>query len=56
LKTKLVYIIFKNLVRASKATPHFTIATINLLTLFKETIPVYADNHTKLTNKKIKRH
>jgi hypothetical protein len=35
LKTKLVYILFKNLVRTSKRTPHFTITKINWLTLFK---------------------
>jgi hypothetical protein len=33
-------IIFKNSVRTSKRTPHFTITDINLLTLFKEIIPV----------------
>jgi hypothetical protein len=42
---------FKNSVRTSKRTPHFTITTINLLTLFKEIIPVYAENDTKPTNK-----
>jgi hypothetical protein len=35
LKTKLVYILFKNPVRTSKRTPHFTITKINWLTLFK---------------------
>jgi hypothetical protein len=51
LKPKLVQVIFKNSVRTSKRTPHFTITTINLLTLFKEIIPVYAEDHMKLTNK-----
>jgi hypothetical protein len=35
LKPKLVYILFKNPVRTSKRTPHFTITKINWLTLFK---------------------
>jgi len=35
LKPKLVQIIFKNSVRTSKRTPHFTITKINWLTLFK---------------------
>jgi hypothetical protein len=35
LKTKLVYILFKNSVRTSKRTPNFTITKINWLTLFK---------------------
>jgi hypothetical protein len=35
LKTKLVYILFKNSVRTSKRTPHFAITKINWLTLFK---------------------
>jgi hypothetical protein len=35
LKPKLVYILFKNSVRTSKRTPHFTITKINWLTLFK---------------------
>jgi hypothetical protein len=34
LKSKLVYIIFKNPVRTSKRTPHFTITKLNWLTLF----------------------
>jgi len=37
LKPKLVYILFKNPVRTSKRTPHFTITKINWLTLFKLT-------------------
>jgi hypothetical protein len=35
LKPKPVYILFKNPVRTSKRTPHFTITKINWLTLFK---------------------
>jgi hypothetical protein len=52
LKTKLVYILYKNPVRTSKRTPHFTITKINWLTLFKEIIAVYSENHTKPINKK----
>jgi hypothetical protein len=47
LKPKLVSIIFKYPVLTSKKTPHFTITKINLLTLFKEIISVYTENHTK---------
>jgi hypothetical protein len=39
--------IFKNPVRTSKRTPHFTITKINWLTLFKEIIAVYSENHAK---------
>jgi hypothetical protein len=39
--------IFKNSVRTSKRTPHFTITKINWLTLFKEIIAVYTENHTE---------
>jgi hypothetical protein len=39
--------LFKNPVRTSKRTPHFTIKKINLLTLFKEIIAVYSENHAK---------
>jgi hypothetical protein len=52
LKTKLVSIIFKNLVRTSKRTPHFTITKINWLMLFKEIIAVYSENHKKPINTK----
>jgi len=40
LKLNLLKIIFKNLARTSKRTPHFTITTINWLMLFKEIIAV----------------
>jgi hypothetical protein len=46
--------IFKNSVRTAKKTQLFTITSINWLTLFKEIIPVYTQNHTKSTNKKWK--
>jgi hypothetical protein len=36
--------LFKNPVRTSKRTPHFTITKINWLTLFKEIISTYTDN------------
>jgi hypothetical protein len=42
--------LFKNSVRTSKRTPHFTITKINWLTLFKEIIDVYSENHTKPIN------
>jgi hypothetical protein len=41
--------LFKNSVRTSKRTPHFTITKINWLTLFKEIIAVYTENPTKPT-------
>jgi hypothetical protein len=47
----LAHIIFKNSVRTSKRTPHFTITWINWLMLFKEIITVYSENHTKPINK-----
>jgi hypothetical protein len=43
---------FKNSARTSKRTPHFTITKINWLTLFKEIIAVYTENHTRHTNTK----
>jgi hypothetical protein len=44
--------LFKNPVRTAKRTPYFTITTINWLTLFKEVIVVYSENHTQAINKK----
>jgi hypothetical protein len=44
--------LFKNSVRTSKRTPHFTITKINWLTLFKEIIAVYSENDTKPINTK----
>jgi hypothetical protein len=44
--------LFKNSVRTSKRTPHVTITEINWLTLFKEIIAVYSENHTKPTDTK----
>jgi hypothetical protein len=46
LKPTYVYILFKNSVRTSKRTLLATITNINLLTLFKEIIAIYAENHT----------
>jgi hypothetical protein len=40
--------LFKNSVRTSKRTPHFTITKVNWLTLFKEIIAVYNENNAKL--------
>jgi hypothetical protein len=37
--------LFKNSVRTSKRTPHFTITKINWITLFKEINVVYSENH-----------
>jgi hypothetical protein len=47
LKPKLIYVIFKNSVRTAKKTPHFTVTKINRLTLFKEIIAVYSEDHTE---------
>jgi hypothetical protein len=44
--------LFKNSVRTSKRTPHFTIIKINWLTLFKEIIAVYSENHAGPINTK----
>jgi hypothetical protein len=44
--------VFKNSVRTAKKTPSFTITKINWLTLFKEIIAVYSENHTKPINTK----
>jgi hypothetical protein len=41
-----LFAVFKNPVRTSKRTPHFTITKINWLMLFKEIIAVYIENHT----------
>jgi hypothetical protein len=42
--------IFRNSVRTAKKTQHFTITKINWLTLFKEIIAAYFENHTKPMN------
>jgi hypothetical protein len=44
--------LFKNPVRTSKRTPHFTITKINWLTPFKKIIAVYSENHAKPINAK----
>jgi hypothetical protein len=44
--------LFKNPVRTSKRTPHFTITKINWLMLFKEVIAVCTKNHAKPINTK----
>jgi hypothetical protein len=38
--------LFKNSVRTSNRTPHFTITNVSLLTLFKELMYVYSQNPT----------
>jgi hypothetical protein len=50
LKPKLIKKKFKNSVRTAKKTQHFTITKINWLTLFKEIIAVYSENHIKPMN------
>jgi hypothetical protein len=45
-------ITFKNPVRTSKRTPHFTITKINWLMLFKGIIVIYSENHAKPINTK----
>jgi hypothetical protein len=50
LKPKPIQIIFKHSVPTANKTPHFTIANINRLTLFKKIIAVYYENHTELIN------
>jgi hypothetical protein len=52
LEPKLVYIILMSSVRTGKKTPHFTVTESNRLTLFKEIISVYSENHTKPVNTK----
>jgi len=44
--------LYKNSVRTSKRTPNFTITSFNFLTLFKEIIAVYSENHAKPINTK----
>jgi pantothenate kinase len=41
---------FKNSVRTAKKTPPLTVTKINRLTLFKEIIAVYCENHIKQTH------
>jgi hypothetical protein len=43
---------FKDSVRTSKRTPHFTTTKINWLTPLKEIIAVYTENHTESINTK----
>jgi hypothetical protein len=44
---------FKNSVRTSKRTQHFTITKITWLMLFKEIIDIYSENHEKDNTYKI---
>jgi hypothetical protein len=50
LKPKPVSIIFRNSVRISKRTPHFTITKINWLIMFKEMIVIYSKNFSEPIN------
>jgi hypothetical protein len=43
---------FKDPIRTSKRTPHFTFTKINWLTLFKDIITIYNKKNTKSINKK----
>jgi hypothetical protein len=47
LKPRLFSMVFKNSVRTSKRTPHFTITNISFFTLFKEVITVYYEKHAR---------
>jgi hypothetical protein len=44
--------LFKNSVRTSKRTQHFTITKINWLMLFKKIIALYSEKHNKPINTK----
>jgi hypothetical protein len=44
--------LFKNSVRTSKRTPHFTITKINWLMPFREIVAVYSENHAKAIDTK----
>jgi hypothetical protein len=46
-RTAGILILFKNSVRTAKKTQLFTITKINWLTLFKEIIAVYSENHAE---------
>jgi hypothetical protein len=50
LKPKIFQKVFKNSVRTSKRTPHFTITKISWLRLFEEITAVYTENHTEIQN------
>jgi hypothetical protein len=50
LKFKLDQIIFKNSVRTSKRTPHFTIKKIKWLMMFKEIIDVCSEHINTFVN------
>jgi hypothetical protein len=47
LKPKLFEVMFKNLICTTKRTQHFSVTKISSLMLFKETIVVCSENHTK---------
>jgi hypothetical protein len=52
IKAEARLMMFKNSVRTSKRTPHFTIKKINWLMLFKEVMGFCNENHTKPLNTK----
>jgi hypothetical protein len=45
--------LFKNSVRTSKRTPHFTITKINLLMLLKDVIAIYIETHKRPINTEV---
>jgi hypothetical protein len=49
---KLVFIIFKNLIRNSKITQHLTVTKINWLLALKETVTILIEQHEKPFNTK----
>jgi hypothetical protein len=52
LKPMPVFILFKEIVRTSKKTPHFTITKMKWLKLFKEVIAFYYEKYKKPINTK----
>jgi hypothetical protein len=46
----LIQILFKNSALASEKTQHISIAKISWLTLFREVIGIYSENHMKCIN------
>jgi hypothetical protein len=52
LKPNFLKVIFNNVVRSAKKTPHFTDKKIKLLMLLKEIIAVYSEKYMKHINTK----
>jgi hypothetical protein len=49
-RDKFIYVIFKSSVRTSQETHHVSTTEPNQLTLFREIIAVYCENHREHTN------